>query len=90
MIVIIWEKRKRRFEVFLGIDCTEFGDWIDYKEEMNKKEKDLRDDCCFFILANCFIKAVAIQKEQVTGKIMGDLYRTPRWGGLEMYEEIWS
>lgn len=90
MIVIIWVKRKRRFEVFWGIDCTEFGDWIDYKEEMNKKEKDLKSDCCFSILVDYFIKAVPMQKEQVTGRIMRYLYRTPRWGSLEMYGEIRS
>lgn len=35
-------KRKRRFEGCLGIQFTEFGDWMECEEEMNKEEKPQR------------------------------------------------
>lgn len=76
------QKRKRRYEGFLGIEFTGFGNWLECEEEMNKEEKLQR--WLLVCSLDYFIRGVATQ-EEVTGKMLGHLYRAARWGGLELY-----
>lgn len=59
------------------IEFTEFGDWMECKEIKKRISKIIAS----FLSWLTVLERVAIWEEQITGKIMGYLYRTRRWDG---------